>query len=421
MKHRSLTSLFVLLCVWNLAAIHIAAADDGACDQCGPSCKAYGGQCAGCDDSATNENGYTSCLATVQLDDCCRPLGHLWAEVDYLQWWVQGYAVPALVTSAPFGSTGAVDDPNATILLGANRLDGDTRSGARGRVGWWFDDCETHGIQAEYFGLEREGTRFDAVSNPPGAILWRPFFDADPGVLAPNAQEADAISVASSSELYSANVLYRHNWSCCYDNRCCRGYRFDFLAGYRHLRLNEDLTIYETASFGPSVFDIEDRFRTDNRFDGGEFGVVSKVYRGDWSLELLAKVALGNNHQTVRVFGEEITTTPPGPPTVRNGGLLAQPTNIRTETRNEFAVLPELNAEVGYLLTDNFRLTFGYTFLWLSRAVRPGDQIDPVVDGRFLNPNLVPPFVPPATRPAPRFTPSSLWAQGLNAGLEWRY
>ncbi|MGB6045224.1 MAG: BBP7 family outer membrane beta-barrel protein, partial [Pirellulales bacterium] len=274
---------------------------------------------------------------------------------------------------------------------------------------------------AEFFGFEREGTRFDGVSNPPGSILWRPFFDADPGVLAPNAQEADAISVASSSELYSANALYRHNWKCDYDECGCRGYRVDFLAGYRHLRLNEELAIYETASFAPSVFDIEDRFHTDNRFDGGEIGVVGRYYRDDWSFELLAKIALGNNHQTVRVFGEEITTTPPGPPTIRNGGLLAQPTNIRSETRNEFAVLPELNAEVGYLLTDNFRLTFGYTFLWLSHAVRPGDQIDPVVDGRFLNPNLVPPFVPPATRPAPRFTPSSLWAQGLNAGLEWRY
>ncbi|NIL95740.1 MAG: BBP7 family outer membrane beta-barrel protein, partial [Planctomycetales bacterium] len=369
-----------------------------------------------------SDQGCTACVSIWDdPSDCCDYPSHTWAELDYLHWWVQGYAIPPLVTAAPLGSSGALNDPNAVILLGSDRLDSGDRSGARARVGWWFDCCETHGIQVEFFGLEREGTRLDLVSSLPNAILYRPFFNTDPSNFGPDAQQADRISVASSSQLYSGNALYRHNWKCDFEPCGCRSYRIDFLAGYRYLRLDEDLTIRETASFGPNTFDITDRFTADNQFHGGELGVVGNFHRGDWSLELLAKVALGNNHQTVTVWGEEVTTINGLSPSIRSGGLLAQPTNIRSETRNAFAVLPEAGAELGYLLTDNLRLTVGYTILWLSHAVRPGDQIDPLVDGRFLNPNLVPPYTPPATRPAPRFTESSLWAQGIHLGLEWHY
>jgi hypothetical protein len=379
--------------------------------------------CDYCDIGAgLSDEGCTACSSIWdEPEACCDHPEHLWAEVDYLHWWVQGYAIPPLVTAAPFGNSGALDDPNAVVLLGNDRLDGGDRSGGRGRIGWWFECCETHGLQVEFFGFEREGTRLDVVSSFPDAILYRPFFNTDPFNFGPDAQQADLISVATSSQLYSVGALYRHNLKCGFEECGCRSYRLDLLAGYRHFRLNESLDIRETASFGPATFDIHDRFRADNQFHGGELGVVGNFHRGAWSVELLAKIALGNNHQTVRVFGEELTTIGGPPPSVRNGGLLAQPTNIRTETNDEFAVLPEVNAEVGYLLTDNLRLTLGYTVLWLSRAVRPGDQIDPQVDARFLDPNLVPPFVPPATRPAPRFTPSSLWAQGINVGLEWRY
>jgi len=379
--------------------------------------------CDYCDiGGSLSDEGCSACSSIWdEPEDCCDHPEHLWAEVDYLHWWVQGYAIPPLVTAAPIGSSGALNDPNAVILLGNDRLDGGDRSGGRGRIGWWFDCCETHGLQVEFFGFEREGTRLDVVSSFPDAILYRPFFNTDPFNFGPYAQQADRISVSTSSQLYSGNALYRHNLKCGFDECGCRTYRLDFLAGYRHFRLNERLDIRETASFGPATFDIADRFRADNQFHGGELGVVGNFHRGAWSLELLAKVALGNNHQTVGVRGQEVTTIGALPPTFRNGGLLAQPTNIRTETQDEFAVLPEVNAEVGYLLTDNLRMTAGYTLLWLSRAVRPGDQIDPLVDGRFLDPNLVPPFFSPTARPAPRFTPSTLWAQGFNVGLEWRY
>ena len=49
---------------------------------------------------------------------------------------------------------------------------------------------------------------------------------------------------------------------------------------------------------------------------------------------------------------------------------------------------------------------------FLDRVVRPSDQIDPVVN--------LPPGGGPA-RPAPLFRQAEFWAQGVNAGLEFRY
>jgi hypothetical protein len=56
-----------------------------------------------------------------------------------------------------------------------------------------------------------------------------------------------------------------------------------------------------------------------------------------------------------------------------------------------------------------------------SHLVRPGDQIDFNVDGRWLNGNLVPPFTPPATSPAQRFVRSDAWLQGIDLELAWNY
>jgi hypothetical protein len=60
----------------------------------------------------------------------------------------------------------------------------------------------------------------------------------------------------------------------------------------------------------------------------------------------------------------------------------------------------------------------GYTFLYLSRVARPGDQIDPA-----LNPNRVPidnGFGTPGgpDRPTLDFKSTGFWAQGVNIGVE---
>jgi len=72
-------------------------------------------------------------------------------------------------------------------------------------------------------------------------------------------------------------------------------------------------------------------------------------------------------------------------------------------------------------VTDWCRLSVGYNFLYCSSVLRPGNQID-----RVLDETLIPNFgtgVAPAgqSRPAPILRGSDFWAQGLNFGVEFRF
>ncbi len=369
---------------------------------------------------------------TVWVADPFRPIDRVWAQADYLHWWIQGYRVPPLVTTTPLRTgafPGALPDPNATIVVGDKSLNGAGRPGVRARVGYWFDDCRQHGVQFEYFGLEGGGSQF-LVNAAPGTFVFRPFFNANPAVNAFDAEQADRVSIGSFSSLYSPAALLRRNLYCCSvvaggkesDVQTCRMFLVDVIAGYRHFHLGERLTISETASFPPATtFDLVDRFETENQFHGGEIGLIAQMYRGPWKMEGIARVALGNNHATVAVDGSGTTTTPPAPPFASPGGLLAQPTNIGLSSADEFTAIPMFELAISRRVGNHLRVNVGYTFMWFSHAVRPGDQIDLAVDGRWLNPAFVPPGTPPAVRPARRFETSSFWVQGINFGLEWNY
>ena len=112
--------------------------------------------------------------------------------------------------------------------------------------------------------------------------------------------------------------------------------------------------------------------------------------RGQFSLDLLMRMAIGSTHQSVLIDGSTTISGSSVSTAITSqdatGGLLAQRTNIGEYTRNRFAVVPELGVTLGYAMTPQWRATLGYTFLYWSSVVRPGDQID-----RNVNPNLFPP------------------------------
>ena len=80
---------------------------------------------------------------------------------------------------------------------------------------------------------------------------------------------------------------------------------------------------------------------------------------------------------------------------------------------------PEFQLKLGYDLTPQIRFTLGYDFLYLSDAVRPGDQID-----RNLPKGQIFAQGGPAistTYPARRFQTTDFYAQGLTAGVSLRF
>ena len=190
------------------------------------------------------------------------------------------------------------------------------------------------------------------------------------------------------------------------------------LAGYRHYRYNDNLTVHEDLLdtglvLTGTTFDIVDSFHTHNEFHGGEIGLRAQVCRGQWSLDLIAKAAFGNNHQIVTIDGQTVTTIPNLTPVVTTGGLLTGDNNIGQYSRDRFVIIPQLGAEVGYALSCNWRAYAGYNFLYWANVQRAASQID-----FNVNPSGSPPAGSP---PLPQLTNTDFWAHGLNAGLEFRH
>jgi hypothetical protein len=364
-------------------------------------------------------------------DGCCGMndgglAGGWWGRAEYIQYWVRGFDIPALVTTSPAGTAQGTAGvlPAATVLFGDEQLhDESGRSGARLTLGYWFDSCENCGLEWNVWGTE-ESSEFFSQTSTGTPILARPFFNVltnaqDAGLVAFPNIVSGTISVGSSSEIFGTEINYRH----AIENNDCR--RIDWLAGYRFFRLNEDLNIVEqTSSTNPqgqvpigTAIDISDSFDTRNEFHGGQLGVMLERRRQRWAMSVLAKLALGQMHQQLSVNGSTSVTVPGGATATNQGGFLALGSNIRDESRNEFAILPELGVNLHCQITDLWRASIGYNFMYVSNVIRPGQQIDTALD-----PNQFPPSTAVNPNfPRPLFENNDLWIHGLTAGLECRF
>jgi hypothetical protein len=122
-------------------------------------------------------------------------------------------------------------------------------------------------------------------------------------------------------------------------------------------------------------------------------------------------VGFGNMRQTAVVNGFNTITVPGQTSTTSEGGLLTAPTNIGTQSRDEFCVVPELNLSLAYRIRPCLELSVGYSFMYFSDVLRPGDIVDTTID---TDSDL-------ETRPALIFNSSSFWVQGLNLGLHYNF
>ena len=356
---------------------------------------------------------------------------HYFVKAEYLLWGIRPYHVPPLVTTGSVnddpGTAGALGQPNTRVLFGDSDLAGGARSGVRLTAGAWFDMWQEEGFEVGGFFLGDKTNSFttNSAQNP---VIARPFFDlnnqrqfreivASP---AANFNQTGNIAINAPSRFFGVEANYVRKICCGCD------YRVDLLAGFRYLNLDEDLNITENIVFNnPPVENgtAIDDFHTKNQFYGGQVGVAAEKHWGAWSLEGRFKVALGATSQDVSINGAQRFT--PDSTINANGGLLALSSNSGNHSETRFSVVPEIDLNLGYQINDHWRAFVGYNFLYWSSVVRPGDQIDTVLDISKI-PNFI--VNPPATaaptgqnRPAVLFKESDFWAQGLTVGLEFRY
>jgi hypothetical protein len=394
---------------------------DGGCDG---HCGIYGGCHDGCCAPGAGR-AWRPCL-TICLPE------NGWVSFEYLGWWQRGMVLPPLVTTTtgttlpPASAAGVLGGPTRVLFGGENVLE-DGFSGGRLQFGIWLDRCHTWAAAAEYFELGTRSAQFAATSTGT-PVLARPFVDvlknggenASQVVAYPGFATGSIQAVASSS-LAGGGFHLRRQTNC--NSGCGRGIfcdgcstfhsRTDVLFGYRYLQLDETVRIDETTTANGNNFRLHDQFRTFNQFNGFDMGISYERCRGPWSIDLLAKLALGNTRQRVEIDGATVINTDPA----EVGGLLTQTSNINVYRRDQFTILPELGARVGYQLTHNLKLKLGYTLIFWSNVARPGEQID-----LGVNPELIPRSIGnnPA-RPEFVFRDTDYWVQGITFGGEFQW
>jgi hypothetical protein len=343
---------------------------------------------------------------------------------EYQLWWVKGYSIPVLLTTSAATDFGILGRPTTQVLFGGNTINDRALSGGRFYGGWWLD-CDYHNaFEVGGLFLGHQDTTFMANSGQ-FPTLGRPFFNVNTGqqfsqlVALPGVTTGSAI-VNAPSNFWGAEANWRHQL-CCGCN-----WHLNTIAGFRYLDLDESLKITEIiqglptapAPFTNEAITVFDRFATHNRFYGGQIGLDGRWVWGCWSLEGRVKLGMGVTEQDLSITGAQRFASPNGTVTTATGGLLALPSNIGHFTRAPFSLVPEFTLNVGYQFTPHVRGFVGYNYLLWTNVLRPGDQIDTVINVQQI-PNF-PTNSPPsnANRPLVPFRQSDFWAQGLIVGVE---
>lgn len=341
-----------------------------------------------------------------------------WVAAEFLAWFVKNATSPALVFTTPVPPVIGAEVP---LFTGAS-LYPQSRLGARISTGLWFDPCRMHGVESSFFFL---GTRtFNRTfTAAPGQILVRRIIDAQNGNVPVLGETATTMTVSGLSQLLGGDLNYRRVLT----NEC--GTRLDFLLGFKYLNLHETLRFTESGTgvipgFGIATGTGIDEFATTNNFYGGQVGLRGERHFGRFYAEGFGKIAFGATAHRVAVSGGQTFVAPAPPPSGLPGNLLALNSNIGIRNATSFSMVPEVGLNLGYHLTPRLRLFVGYTFMYWSNVLRPGDQIDIKIQPNRIPYVNLPPIPPPAAQevhPVVPFTRTDFWAQGVNVGLQFKW
>lgn len=357
-------------------------------------------------------------------DSCCAPKPTLFHfEAEYLLWFTTRQKLGPLVTSGPLGDPipGALGQQHTTILVGGETGDRNVHNGIRLSAGLGLDHAEEFSLLGSFFWLQQTAGLHVVGGNgdPADPVVARPFNDviahvqnADP-VIVPGVASG-FIRVDTPRNLYGADVNLRYHYRYEQDTRLV------FMLGARYLALDEGLNITEQSRDLPglgapgNLYSLGEHWRTRNRFYGGQVGSEYSFRVGPLTLDLTGKLALGPTKRALDTNSGIRIDEPNSMVTVNaNNALYISPLNAGHFSRTSLAFVPEAMFKVNYDFNDHIRLTAGYSVLYISDVIRPGDQVDQNV---VVQPVGAPALIPPPAA-LPRLHSGSFWAHGLDAGL----
>lgn len=387
------------------------------------------------------------CLPWQQIyaqDECFNPApfrsfcedyscaNRFWGDFEYLFWKIKNSPNPTpFIATAPeiHNRDPVIGQPGAGVVLGGRDAKIHWRSGGRFALGFWFDNEQCFGADANYFFLP-DGSKKDSVfsSGAPGTpFLSVPFFDT-------NTQNESSSPVARPGRFRGFAALKVENnmqgaelngRASLYAN--CQA-KLSLLAGFRYWNFNESLKFFvdsPAVDLPGEVFLVSDHFRTENNFYAGQIGLTFEYYFCRFLFSATGKVALGAMCERLSIRGKFVTNSfnNLGAPINYPGGYFALLSNRGTHKETSFAVMPDVNVNIGYELTDWINIKVGYSFLYVNKVAWAGKQVN-----RNINPtqSVLYEFTPTPTptgplKPKASIRTESLWAQGLNVGVELRY
>ena len=377
---------------------------------------------------------------TILVEELPARPARFWLSADALLWWVRpGPVAIPLVTTGPAANprAGFFDEPSTRVLLGNDRIHYGASGGFRLDGGWWFDEDRTLGLQVNGFVLQQRVRSASIASgddqgNP---VLSRPVNNIAGGLSGesvydisyPN-QLVGFFGASSASQLGGVEINLL--------GLAVNGPRFtaDFIAGFRYLGLSEDLFLTHDSSSlvadrlsyqgylqpAGSELIVNDYFWANNHFYGGQIGTKLNWEFGSFHLGLTGKLALGGTQHSIKVDGTTLLIAPDGSVYSYPGGVLAATSNFGRHESWNFSMVPELDLNLGWQLTNHLRLNFGYSFLFWTNVLRPGNVLDRTVDGGNI---LSDPWYGLSNQGRPGLTTrrSDFWTQGFNLGLEFRF
>lgn len=344
------------------------------------------------------------------------PAPHVWGALEALYWWTKASPVPVpLVT--PIGQTG-------NALLGDEDIEQDGRGGGRFTLGFTLDDNQNWAMELTYLFLATSTVRESVYSDggPGSATLVIPFYDPTlPGENFTYLSRPGAFS--GDATLRMREYLQSGEINLLYSGQRMSGTRLDWLGGFRWVNLQERLSLFTDSPnlAGDDIFQTYDDFQTSNNFYGGQIGLRGTYDDPRFYMTATAKVALGATVERVHTYGNTFIANNTGAYSF-DGGYFTQPTNMGTQSRSRFAVVPEVGLNFGIKLSPWANFVVGYSFLYISSVARPGEQID-----RVINPTQAPaisgnfPALTGPARPTLSVTDTDYWAQGVNFGLELKF
>jgi len=374
------------------------------------------------------------------------PAQSAWASVGYSRWWISDapFATPLATTGGGI-NPGALGDPATLVLFGDQPLDYGGFNGLRFDAGFWLNDAHTVGVGGSYSTFDRRTSTFFASSDGGLDFLARPYYNQQAfqnvaavvaDLTAPDGVLSGSLGIRNSVRFDSLDLHFLKNLV------AAEGITLNGMFGYRYFNLRESLDIRQDTAFVPNdgavnplvvagaevtSLTIGDSFHTRNRVQGVELGLRGEVGGGAFFANATAKVTLGVNQQRVDISGfTSGTAVADGSVVNASSGLLAVgnadfPGNLGSHHYNQFIIMPEFGLQGGVQLSSHARVFIGYDLLYINDVVRPGSQIEPVINPQFVPSDSAFGIPVGFNNPRPNRARNDFFAHGVSVGIEFQY